>query len=96
VGGTAAAVSLQQCPEFVDDEADPAGDDGRRAIIRRALDLIRGDFAEPTWQAFWRIVVEGRPAIEVAEELGMNASAVRQAKYRVMCRLREECDGCDP
>jgi hypothetical protein len=27
---------------------------------------------------------------EVAEQLGMSAAAVRQAKYRVLCRLHDE------
>jgi DNA-directed RNA polymerase specialized sigma24 family protein len=36
--------------------------------------------------------VEGASATEVGTELGMTPAAVRQAKYRVLCRLREELD----
>jgi DNA-directed RNA polymerase specialized sigma24 family protein len=37
--------------------------------------------------------VDGVPAVEVACELGMTAGAVRQAKYRILRRLRQETDG---
>jgi RNA polymerase sigma-70 factor (ECF subfamily) len=59
-------------------------------VLSRALESIRGEFQEQTWQAFWRTVVEGRAAIDVASELGMQARAVRVSKSRVLCRLRQE------
>ena len=59
-------------------------------VLRRALDSIRSEFQERTWQSFWRTVVEGRSAIEVAAELSMQPGAVRVAKSRVLCRLRQE------
>jgi RNA polymerase sigma-70 factor (ECF subfamily) len=46
-----------------------------------------------TWQAFWLVAVERRTAVEAAEQLGMTAGAVRQAKYMVLRRLREELTG---
>jgi RNA polymerase sigma-70 factor (ECF subfamily) len=59
-------------------------------LFHRALDLIRRDFAERTWQAFWRTTVDGLPAPEVAAELSMTSGAVRVAKARVLHRLRTE------
>ena len=56
----------------------------------RALALIRGEFEERTWGAFWRTAVEGRAAKDVGAELGLSAGAVRVAKSRVLHRLREE------
>ena len=61
-----------------------------RALYHRAMGLVRGDFEEQTWQAFWLTVVEGRSATVLAPELGMTAAAVRQAKARVLRRLKEE------
>jgi RNA polymerase sigma-70 factor (ECF subfamily) len=55
--------------------------------------LVKGDFSDDTWQAFWRLAVEGQSAPSIAAELGLSPSAVRQAKYRVLCRLREELAG---
>ena len=63
---------------------------GERELLSRALDLIRPEFAERTWQAFWRTAIEGRSAPEAAVELSMSAGAVRVAKSRVLQRLREE------
>ncbi len=59
-------------------------------LYRRALDLVRGQFEERTWQAFWLRVIDGRPAEVVATELGMTLAGVRQAKSRVLRRLKEE------
>ncbi len=62
-------------------------------LLRRALDIIRGDFAAQVWQAFWRTTVDGVTAPEAAAELKMTAHAVRKAKSRVLSRLRDEFRG---
>jgi RNA polymerase sigma-70 factor (ECF subfamily) len=89
-GGSTAAQQLAQIPDVWQRDDEPAAPGEERALIDRALQLIRHDFAEETWQAFWRSTVDGHAAAEIANDLGMSPSAVRQAKYRVLCRLREE------
>ncbi|MGH7201038.1 MAG: RNA polymerase sigma factor, partial [Planctomycetaceae bacterium] len=59
-------------------------------LYRRALDLIRSEFEERTWRAFWRVVVDGLTPKEVGEELSMRPGTVRVAKARVLHRLRQE------
>lgn len=59
-------------------------------LIRRALALIRPDFEEKTWQAFWRSAVDGDSAEEISADLKISANSIRQAKFRVLKRLREE------
>lgn len=59
-------------------------------LIRRALAMIRPDFEEHTWQAFWRLAVDGHSAEEISADLGISANSIRQAKFRVLKRLREE------
>lgn len=59
----------------------------------RALRLIQTDFEATTWQAFWRVVVEARPAADVAAELGISRNAVYIAKSRVLERLKQELAG---
>jgi RNA polymerase sigma-70 factor, ECF subfamily len=59
-------------------------------VLKRALEAIRRDFQEQTWQAFWQAVVEGKPAGDVAAALGMQPGAVRVCKSRVLARLRRE------
>ena len=54
------------------------------------MDLVRVEFADKTWRAFWRTAVEGVAAKDAAEELGVSPDAVRMAKSRVLRRLREE------
>lgn len=91
-GGTTAQHALAQIPEDVS-EAEAFGDRPLGTIERRAIDLIRCEFEERTWKAFWLTAVDGRLAAEVGAELGMEKRAVRQAKYRVLRRLRQELDG---
>jgi RNA polymerase sigma-70 factor (ECF subfamily) len=59
-------------------------------LYRRALELVQAEFEERTWQAFWLTAIEGRAPADLAEELGMTAAGIRQAKSRVLRRLREE------
>lgn len=61
----------------------------RRELLARGAELIRREFRESTWTAFWRSAVEHFPISEVAEELHMSEGAVYIARSRVMARLRE-------
>ncbi len=65
----------------------------RRHLTRRALEVMRSEFQPSSWKACWETVVSGRPAAEVAAELGLSVGAVRAAKFRVLHRLRQELEG---
>jgi RNA polymerase sigma-70 factor (ECF subfamily) len=54
---------------------------------------MRAEFQLTTWRACWEYAVLGRPAAEVASELGVSAGAVYVAKSRVLSRLRQELKG---
>lgn len=62
----------------------------RRRLFDWACALVRPQFQEPTWQAFWMTTVEDRPGAEVAAALGLQAGAVYVAKSRVLQRVREK------
>ena len=62
-------------------------------VIRRLLERIESEVTPSTWQAFRRVVVEGRDEETVAAELGLSVNAVFIAKSRVLSRLRREADG---
>jgi RNA polymerase sigma-70 factor (ECF subfamily) len=64
--------------------------DHDRHVFQKLLAIVERDFEPGTWQAFTRFAVEGRPAAEVAGELGVTESAVVQTKFRILKRLREE------
>ncbi len=65
----------------------------RELLVARALELMQDEFQPATWKACWEVVVAGRPAAEVAAELGLTIGAVYAAKSRVLRRLRRELDG---
>jgi RNA polymerase sigma-70 factor (ECF subfamily) len=91
IGGSEQLARLAQIPERQPNEdSDPEAAGQRCGLIDRALRVIRRDFQERTWQSFWRTAIEGESAIDVARDLGMTSRAVRQAKHRVVRRLREE------
>lgn len=82
--------------EFAEEPAlpDPAEEfweqEYREHVLRRALDIMRGDFPEKTWQACWQTVMEGKSAAAVAAAQGTTVGAVHAAKFRVLTRLRAE------
>jgi RNA polymerase sigma-70 factor (ECF subfamily) len=86
--------AFDKLPEIADaalaalDEEDPVAEVS--ALYRRGLELVRAEFEERTWQAFWLTVIEDRPPVEVAADLGVTPAAVRKAKSRVLHRLKEE------
>lgn len=97
-GGTDFGNWLAQVPEAPPEDATVS--DVRNSLIWRALEMIRVEFEESTWNAFTRMVFDKRTAAETAVELGWanendadlnrGAKRVRQAKFRVMKRLRDE------
>lgn len=91
VGGSTAQGRFQELPEYLaSDDSEFSSLGAASSIMHRALALIRIEFEPTTWQAFWRTAVGGESAVDVAADLSMNAAAVRQARYRVMRRLRRE------
>ncbi len=63
-----------------------------RKIVRlyEILDAVRSDVDDSTWQAFWRLAIDGESVASIAADLKMSEGAVRQSKYRVMQKLHEE------
>lgn len=54
---------------------------------------MKGDFNTITWQAFSRVTLQEHSIQDVARDLKLTENAVRQAKFRVLRRLRDELDG---
>jgi RNA polymerase sigma-70 factor (ECF subfamily) len=88
-GGSEALQRLQEVPERETAE-DPEDAGEVSAVFHRALEMLRSEFEDRTWQAFWLVTVDGQKATEAAALLGMTASAVRMCKSRVLRRLREQ------
>lgn len=64
--------------------------DIRRDVVRRIVALLRVDFEERTWQAFWLTCVDGLATDEAAATLRMTPGAVRNARSKVRKRLLAE------
>jgi RNA polymerase sigma-70 factor (ECF subfamily) len=97
-GGTEAARRLVQAPDPQTLADEPPGDDDPAfgLVLQRAIEAIRGEFHERTWQAFWGAVVEGRATADVAADLAMQPGTVRVCKSRVLARLRRELGDLRP
>jgi RNA polymerase sigma-70 factor (ECF subfamily) len=65
----------------------------RRHLVSRALEVMRTQFQPTTWKACWESVAAGRPADEVAGELGISVNSVYVARSRVLRRLRQDLEG---
>jgi RNA polymerase sigma-70 factor (ECF subfamily) len=91
-GGSAAQIRMQHLPDtFVEPDVVPADDPEEFGnLVHWGVKLVRGAIEERTWQAFWLCAVEQRSSVEVAASLGMTPVAVRQAKHKVLRRLRSE------
>ncbi len=87
------AVPVEELAAVEDEAADRWEAEYRQQLFRRALEVMQNEFQPRTWKACYEVVVSGRSAADVGAELGMNVAAVRSAKFRVLCRLREELDG---
>jgi RNA polymerase sigma-70 factor (ECF subfamily) len=89
VGGTTMQYRVAELPDERPPE-DASSTDMLRSTYRRAAQMLRERFEEPTWQAFWRVAIERDKTADVAADLGLTVNAVRKAKARVLRRLREE------
>jgi RNA polymerase sigma-70 factor (ECF subfamily) len=90
-GGTDALLMFQQLPDANSDLPDDVEAEIEMDGLRqRALELVRTEFEERTWQMFWLTFVDERSPVDVAADLGVTSAAVRMAKSRVLRRLKEE------
>lgn len=95
-GGTSAQQRLLQAPQPPDPPSQSEPPEVEDALWRRGLELVRAEFEDRSWRAFWRVAVDGRSPAEVADELGMTLHAVYKAKSRILRRLRQELSDLEP
>jgi RNA polymerase sigma factor (sigma-70 family) len=87
-------------PDWLEQLEDPASELTRvwdrehdQNLVRRLLLAVRPEFQPHTWEVFRLLVLEDRPAAEVARTCRMELSAVYVVKSRVLARLRQELHG---
>lgn len=107
LGGSTAMLQIAEveAPQTIEQTIDGTGENDSDAALahseeafmaQRMLQMVRKEFREKTWQAFYRTAIEGCTSQQAAEELGMSALAVRKAKSRVMQRLKEALSDGQP
>jgi RNA polymerase sigma-70 factor (ECF subfamily) len=89
-GGTDAFRKLEQVVDGNTDTDDDDPGSEMDALRRRALELVKAEFEERTWQMFWLTAIEGRSPVDIAAAMKVGPTAVRMAKSRVLRRLKEE------
>ena len=85
--------TIQEVLDQVEAESssrDGAVDRATKLVFDAVVSLVRGEFTDRDWQAFWDVSVEGKTAAEVAENLGITRNQVYLAKSRIRRRIREE------
>jgi len=87
-GSDAQAVMLNQ-PDL---QAEPDQEEQQLCsqLYNRLLDRLRNEFEPRTWDMFCRSVIDSVPTSTIAAELGVSPAAVRQARSRVLRRIRQE------
>lgn len=64
-------------------------DEYRRELFQRAAQQIHGEFAEDTWDSFWKTAVQGIDIEALSSQSGRTRGSIYAARSRVMKRLRE-------
>lgn len=57
-------------------------------LILWAAELVRGEFRETSWRAFWATQVDGRSVADVASELGVTPGSIYMSRSRIFARIR--------
>lgn len=60
---------------------------------RQVLQILREEFPDSQWQAFWRTAIDGCTATAAADELALTPPAVRKARSTVLAALRDYLNG---
>ena len=89
-GGSSAREQLNALPDPLANEDWSTDAEAKQSLLTRALDLMKTDFEERTWMAFWLTVIEQKDPQEICQLLKMTPGAVRQARSKVRRRLEDE------
>jgi RNA polymerase sigma factor (sigma-70 family) len=94
-GDTAMIDLLEQQPAPAED-TELWDDECSHTRFAWAAERVRACVPATSWQAFWQTAVEGARAKEVAQRLGITVTMVYLAKSRVMARIKEQLEECEP
>jgi RNA polymerase sigma-70 factor, ECF subfamily len=90
IGGSTAWQVREQIPESDLSAIDQPLPGEEQQIVHRMLETLKCEFEPRTWQAFWLATIDDWSVADIGQRLRMSPTAVRQAKFRVLRRLRDE------
>lgn len=92
-----AAGKIESESKILDQIADPKSemsklwnDEHDQFVIRKALDLVKHEFDDKTYQIFLRYGLGDEPAKSLADEFNVSIGQVYKAKFRVLDRIKTE------
>ena len=88
-GSTSVAIALDGLPSAEQSDAELIME-ARREIVRWAAEQIRPEFAELTWDIFWKTAMEDVSVADVSKSSGRSTGAIYVARHRVLARLKEK------
>lgn len=86
-GGTEAFERLQEIPDELDSSV--CCQSIESPLAKRTMELVRAEFEDVTWQAFWMTTIESLSPAIVAQRLNLSLASVYQARTRVLRKLRQ-------
>lgn len=92
-GGSEMVDRLRQLAEPPPEDDTTGGDHDLRLLLDRALRQVAAEVEPQTYRAFVLVVLQARSTAEAAAELGLSENSIRQAKSRVLRRLRQMIEG---
>jgi RNA polymerase sigma-70 factor (ECF subfamily) len=97
IGGSEARAMFENYafdPNATATDVDDAESD-RAILLRRCLEIVKSEFEDKTYAAFWAVAVDEKSPADVARSLGMSVGAVYTAKSKVTRRLRALAEELD-
>ncbi len=88
-GDSRVAQLLTEFPDTPDQQTTVFWMEYRRALMSWALEQIKPDFKDTSWNSFLATAVAGRKPEEVAEELNVSLGSVYAAKFRIVARIKK-------
>jgi RNA polymerase sigma-70 factor (ECF subfamily) len=89
-GGSEAFTQLNQLGENLAKDDEATAHEDNALLYQQAVRLIQSEFSDRDWNIFMQLVMEDRPAAEVAAMSGVTPNIVYLTKSRILRRLREE------
>ena len=93
IAGQGGSEFLVQLENITDDsiDAEKIGQ-YQEELILWATELVRREFREKSWRAFWETEIEGRSVADVSQELGVSTGSVYMSRSRVFARIRNRIE----